>query len=95
MTPFKPSFQFDAFLEFGYLSDYWTLQKARNFGEPARGHKKVKEDVAKVAANVTGEACRLGYVIVFAECDYGFDGTFMADTEAPSGCRVRFIRGYS
>jgi hypothetical protein len=36
---------------------------------------------------------RLGYVIVFAECDYGF-GEFVADTEASSACRVRFIRGW-
>jgi hypothetical protein len=90
----EPGFQFDAFMEFGYLSDYWTLPKARNFGEPVRGQKKVKEDVAKVAANVTGGACRLGYVIVFAECDYGFDDSFVAETEATSDCRVRFIRGY-
>jgi hypothetical protein len=54
----------------------------------------VKEDVAKVAANVAGGACRLGYVIVFAECDFGLDETFVPDTEATSGCRVRFIRGY-
>jgi hypothetical protein len=50
--------------------------------------------VAKVAANVAGGACRLGYVIFFAECDYGFDESFIAETEATSGCRMRFIRGY-
>jgi hypothetical protein len=54
----------------------------------------VKDDVAKVATNLTGGACRLGYVIVFAECDYGFDDAFVAETEATTGCRVRFIRGY-
>lgn len=89
-----PGFQFDAFLEFGYLSDYWHEPGARNFGEPARGHNKVKDDVAKVATNLAGGACRLGYVIVFAECDYGFAGDLVAEAEATSGCRVRFIRGY-
>ncbi len=68
--------------------------KARNFGQPLRGQNKVKEDVAKVATNLGGGACRLGYVIVFAECDYGLGDTFVADTEASSGCRVRFIRGW-
>ena len=58
------------------------------------GQNKVKEDVAKVATNLGGGACRLGYVIVFAECDYGLGDTFVADTEASSGCRVRFIRGW-
>lgn len=85
-------FQFDAFLEFGYLSDYWKEPGARNFGEPTRGHNKVRDDVAKVATNLAGGACRLGYVIVFAECDYGFPETFVADTEANAECRVRFIR---
>jgi hypothetical protein len=51
--------------------------------------------VAKVATNLAGGSCRLGYVIVFTECDYGFDDTFVAETEATTGCRVRFIRGYS
>lgn len=87
-------FQFDAFLEFGYLSDYWMEPGAHKFGQPAKGHKKVRDDVAKVATNLAGGACRRGYVIVFAECDYGFDDTFVAETEATTGCRVRFIRGY-
>ena len=38
---------------------------------------------------------RLGYVIVFEECDHQFSKSLAADTEAKNGCRVRFIRGYS
>jgi hypothetical protein len=90
----QPGFQFDAFLEFGYLSDYWHEPGARNFGEPLRGQKKVKEDVAKVARNLAGDACRLGYVIVYAECDYGFEERFASESETATDCRVRFIRDY-
>jgi hypothetical protein len=91
----EPGFQFDAVLEFGYLSDYWKEPCARNFGQPAKGQKKVKDDVVKVASNLAGGACRLGYVIVFAECDYSFEETFITETEVATGCRVRFIRGYA
>jgi hypothetical protein len=86
-------FQFDAFLEFGYLSDYWKLPGARNFGQPASGLKKVEDDVEKITLHLASGACRVGYVIVFAECDFGFGDTFVGDAET-HGCRVRFIRGY-
>jgi hypothetical protein len=52
-------------------------------------------DIEKIAANLGAGACRLGYVIVFEECDHQFSKTFAADAEAKNGCRVRFIRGYS
>jgi len=88
-------FQFDAFLEFGYLSDYWKLPGARVFGgDPTRGQAKVEDDVQKIARHLAGGACRVGYVIVFEECNWEFAETFAADAEATHGCRVRFIRGY-
>lgn len=91
----EAGFQFDAFLEFGYLSDYWKVPDARVFGgDPARGRTKVEDDVQKIARHLASGACRVGYVIVFAECDWGFDDAFAADAEANHGCRVRFIRGY-
>lgn len=44
--------------------------------------------------HLTSGACRLGYVIVFTECDWGFTESFAAEADAKHGCRVRFIRGY-
>jgi hypothetical protein len=91
----EPGFQFDAFLEFKYLSDYWTLPKAQVFGrDPVRGRQNVEADVQKMTRHLGTGACRLGYVIVFEECDWGFEEAFAANTEASSACRVRFIHGY-
>jgi hypothetical protein len=92
-----PGFQFEAFIEFGYLSDYWKVPGARVFGgDPVKGRKKVEDDVEKVGVNLSSGACRLGYVVVFEECDWGFEDTFAAHAEAQHhGCRVRFIRGHS
>jgi hypothetical protein len=88
-------FQFDAFLEFGYLSDYWKLPGARVFGgDPVRGRTKVATDVQKISHHLATGACRVGYVIVYEECDWGFEETFEADVGADHRCRVRFIRGY-
>jgi hypothetical protein len=89
-----PGFQFDAFVEFGYLSDYWKVPGARVFGgDPVKGRNKVEEDVEKIGVNLSTGACRLGYVVVFEECDWGFEETFAADAETQHhGCRVRFIR---
>jgi hypothetical protein len=90
----EPGFKFDAFLEFGYLSDYWTVPRAQKFGDPLKGRKKVQGDIAKVGLHLSAGACRVGYVIVFEECDYGFEEAFASDAEANHhGCRVRFIRG--
>jgi hypothetical protein len=92
----EPGFTFDAFLEFAYLSDYWQQPKARIFNrDPLGARQKVEQDIEKIAANLAAGACRLGYVIVFEECDHEFSTTFAADAEAKNGCRVRFIRGYS
>ena len=93
----EPGFQFEAFIEFGYLSDYWRLRGARIFGgDPIRGREKVEADVAKIGINLTSGACRLGYVVVFEECDWGFEETFAANAEADHhGCRVRFIRNHA
>jgi hypothetical protein len=88
-------FKFDAFVEFGYLSDYFVVPGARNWGEPLKGQRKVKEDVAKIDRHLEVGACRLGYVVVFMECDaYTFPDTFGAEVERAHGCRVRFVRGY-
>lgn len=86
-------FQFDAFLEFAYLSDYWTVPRARRWGDPAKGREKVRNDVAKIARYLAGGVCRAGYVIVFEECDWGFSPTFMSEAQAMHGRRVRFVRG--
>jgi len=92
----EQGFQFDAFLEFKYLSDYWTLPKAQVFGgDPVRGRESVQADVDKIARHLQTNACRLGYVIVFEECSWGFEEAFAANAQAASGCRVRFLRGYN
>ena len=89
------TFAFDAFLEFKYLTDYWTLPGAQVFGkDPVRGRAAVEDDVGKIGIHLASGACRLGYVIVFEECPWEFAETFAADSEAQYGCRVRFIRGY-
>jgi hypothetical protein len=62
---------------------------------PARRSQKVEQDIEKIAANLAGGACRLGYVMAFEECDHEFPKSFAAEAEAKNGCRVRFIRGYS
>jgi hypothetical protein len=91
----EPGFQFDAFLEFAYLSNFWTLEKVHPFGAPMSGRAKVQKDVEKTAARyLDTHACRLGYVIVFEECDWRFPPTFALDAEREHGCQVRFIRGY-
>jgi hypothetical protein len=90
----EPGFQFDAFLEFGYLSDYWKVPDARIFGgDPVKGRGKVEKDVQKIGRYLAGGVCRVGYVIVFEECDWEFSDTFISDAEVTHGCRVRFIRG--
>lgn len=90
----EPGFQFDACLEFKYLSDFWTLPDVHAWGEPAKGRTAVQEDVQKIGRYLAGGACRTGYVIVFEECDWGFRPTFASEMEASTGCRVRFVRGY-
>jgi hypothetical protein len=68
---------------------------ARIFGgDPDRGRVKVDADVEKVGLHLSTDACRLGYVIVFEECDWGFEESYAADAEAKNGCRVRFIRSF-
>lgn len=92
----EPGFQFEAFLEFGYLSDYWKVPGARVFGgDPVKGRNKVEADVEKIGVHLASGACRVGYVIVFEECDWEFAETFAADAETTHGCRVRFIRSHS
>ena len=89
-----PGFQFDAVLEFKYFSDYWQVPGARVFGgDPARGRETVEVDAEKVGLHLSAGACRLGYVIIFEECDWGFEKSYAAEVEATHGCRVRFIRG--
>lgn len=88
-------FQFDACLEFAYLSDFWTLPGVRAFRQPTKGREKVQKDVEKIDGYLARGACRCGYVIVFEECDSEFPESFVAEAEASHGCRVRFVRGYS
>jgi hypothetical protein len=91
-----PVFQFEAFIEFGYLSDYWKVPGAQVFGgDPVKGRKKVEEDVERVGVSLASGACRLGYVVVFEECDWGFEERFAATAETQHhGCGVRFIRSH-
>ena len=90
------TFQFAAFLEFGYLTDYWHQPKARVFNkDPIGGREKVAADVKKIAAHLQAGACASGYVIVFEECDYGFEERYATQVESESGCRVRFIRSWA
>lgn len=89
-------FQFDAFLEFGFLGDWWQEPKAVTWNDPrVVGQKKVADDVDKIDRHLKARACRLGYVLVFEECDHGFEDTFVAKAEAEHGCRVRFIRTWT
>jgi hypothetical protein len=90
----QPGFQFDALLEFAYLDDFWTQKGARRYRQPDKGREKVEEDVGKISRYLAGQACRVGYVVVFEEADAGFPPTFVSDAEAKHGCRVRLIRGY-
>jgi hypothetical protein len=88
-------FAFDAFIEFGYLTDYWRQPKARIFNsDPLGGRKKIMADVDKIGAHLAAGACRVGYVIAFEECDYGFESGFAAAAESETRCRVRFIRAF-
>jgi hypothetical protein len=86
-------FQFDACLEFAYLSDFYTLPGVHPYGEPAKSQQKVRKDVEKIARYVRGGVCRIGYVIVFEDCDSKFEADF-AKAQHDRGCRVRFVRGY-
>lgn len=89
-------FQFDAFIEFKYLSDYWKVPRARVYGgDPLRGRNQVEKDVDKIGRHLASAACRVGYVIVFEECDWRFPSTFALEAEMSHGCKVRFIRSYS
>jgi hypothetical protein len=88
-------FQFDAFLEFAYISDSWTLPDATPWGEPAKSRAKVEADIAKIGRYIEGGVCGRGYAIVFEEAECGFTPELAAQVEAETGCRLRFIRGYS
>ena len=90
----EPGFQFDAFLEFAYLSDFFTIPGVQRYGEPEKSRQKVSDDVQKIAIYLRSGVCRTGYVIVFEECNCRFPDTFVADAEGQYGCRVRFVRGY-
>ncbi len=62
----EPGFQFDAFIEFKYLTDYWTFPGVRVCDkDPAGGRESIIKDVAKVGRYLTSGACRVGYVVVF------------------------------
>jgi hypothetical protein len=89
-------FQFDSFLEFGFLGDWWQQSNAVTWGDPmTEGRTKVAADVEKISRHLEARACRLGYVIVFEECDYGFEAEFAMESESRTGCRVRFIRSWA
>jgi hypothetical protein len=90
------AFQFEAFLEFKYLSAYWTAEKARVFNnDPAGGRLSVEQDVEKLGRQLESGACRAAYVVVFEDCDWGFAPPFAVEAELTTRCRVRFVHGYS
>jgi hypothetical protein len=92
----EPGFQFDAFLEFKYLTDYWVVEGARVFGrDPVGGRERVRKDVEKMGGYLASGVCRAGYVVVFEECNWGFTPDFISEAQAQHGCRIRLIRGYS
>ena len=91
----ESGFQFDAFLEFKYLKNYWTLEGARSYGDPGKGLASVQADVDKIARYLNRyRACRVGYVVIFEECDWGLTPQVISEMEK-TGCRVRVVRGYS
>jgi hypothetical protein len=47
-----PGFQFDAFMEFGQLTSYWTVPGAKCYGVKNKAHKKVKADIEEISAQV-------------------------------------------
>ena len=74
----------------------WEQPKARVFNrDPIGGREKVAADVEKIDLHLEARACRHGHVIVFEECDHGFESEFAAQAESRHGCRVRFIRGWT
>ncbi len=90
------SVRFEAFFEFAYLGDYWTLPGADPYGAPKSGRKKVEADIEKVSRRyVMSGVSRLGYVVVFEECDWGFPVDFGAQMEAQHpGSLIRFVRAW-
>lgn len=80
-------------MEFGYLSDYYRVPGGSTYNEPKKFHQKVSDDVKKISGYLDKGVCRIGYVIVFEDCDSEFPSTFVPDAKSQHGCRVRFIRG--
>jgi hypothetical protein len=63
-------------------------------GVRSAGARKSRPTSRRSALHLETGACRVGCVIVFEECDYGFEEAFAAEAEANHhGCRVRFIKG--
>lgn len=87
-------FQFDACLEFKYLSDFWTLPKVNPYGQPRKAIAAVQADATKIGQYLAHGICRSGYVVVFEETNSGFPENFASDAEAETGSRVRFIHGW-
>ena len=88
-------FEFDAFLEFKYLKNFFTLEGAVKFGAPSCGVRDVAKDVDKIGRYIEEGVCRSGYVIVFEECDWGFPDDYAIRMQTTSGCKVRFVRSYA
>jgi hypothetical protein len=63
-------------------------------GRASKAGAKVQADVDKIGAYLARDACATGYVIVFEECDWGFEPEFAHSAESTNRCKVRFIRGY-
>jgi hypothetical protein len=71
--PREPGFQFDAFLEFAYSRTSGHSPGACVYdNDPDGGRNKVIKDVTKVGRYLKSGACRVGYAIIFEECDWHF-----------------------
>jgi hypothetical protein len=87
-------FQFDAFFEFALGSNYWLFGSP--WGAPKKIRDKVGRDVEKVGRYTAHGLCRLGYVVVFEECDHEFPSGFVQQAEGRHpGVRVRLLRRWS
>ena len=83
------SFQFDAFYEFALASSFWL--HGSSYGHPLKMREKVAADVLKVSRYVELGLCHDAYMVVFEECDHGFD---VAASELPPHVHLKLLQGW-
>lgn len=88
-------FRFDVFFELALAGNF--CQHGAAYGHPKKVRDKVdadiekEADIEKVARHVGHDLRRLAYVVVFEECDHGFDPDFAA---RHSGVILRVLKGW-